>query len=157
MMKALLAKIWRSKKGLTLLECVVAFTLLTVVAGSILPFLTESVIISREAMDRLGILYIAEQNLATYTSERTVTYTPTKRDGLGNEYLVDVIVPTLPMNPRCTIYIDGDKLEGSDSVESPFSVAIVVVQPAAGNVPRLLYFDISPADAIKLYGTAALN
>jgi prepilin-type N-terminal cleavage/methylation domain-containing protein len=135
-MRKFLRKLWHSKKGFTLLECVLAVAIIALVSSSMVPVLGigQRTVMNAKRMDEL----------AAHVQHDMILYpTPHEEDDSGFSVSFS---DEVPVEVEFVIHLPGETQQIKDTV-----IFIAAVGQDGLNDNKVLLYDISPQEADKLY------
>ena len=138
------AKVFRIKRGFTLLECILAMAILAATAAVLLPMLSSAYgfILSSQSLDNLTS--IAERNALTYPYNPSYDVATDADTGYTQAYAG---------NFTANIYFGVDPLQqaavGVEPFLSKYNMVATIVTDTRGNV--VVYYAIDPNDLVTIY------
>ena len=135
-MRKFLRKLWHSKKGFTLLECVLAVAIIALVSSSMVPVLGigQRTVMNAKRMDELAAQ--VQHDMILYPTQ------PEEDDSGFSVSFSDEV----PVEVEFVIHLPGETQQIKDTV-----IFIAAVGRDGLNDNKGLLYDISPQEADKLY------
>ena len=153
-MRKFLRKLWHSKKGFTLLECVLAVAIIALVSSSMVPVLGigQRTVMNAKRMDELAAQ--VQHDMICYSSQSeeddSGSYPPEEDDSGFSVIFIDEV----PVEVYFKIYLPGETKDAPKEIQEIQKRTVIFVAAIGRdslNDNKVLLYDISPEEADKLY------